>query len=45
MNIFDIEGIDVIDLPTSIRSQIPSFPDVNMRGYSDCFACRLMLLY
>lgn len=45
MNIFDIEGMDVIDLPTALRSQIPSFPDINMRGYSDCFASGKYGLY
>lgn len=40
MNIFDIDGIDVIDLPTAIRSQIPSFPEHNLRGFSGCFACK-----
>lgn len=32
-------GIDVLDLPTSIRGQIPSFPDSDLRGFSDGFAC------
>lgn len=38
LNIFDIEGVESIDMPTYERSQIPSFADPNMRGYSSCFS-------
>mmetsp|Transcript_8789 Transcript_8789/g.14972 ORF Transcript_8789/g.14972 Transcript_8789/m.14972 type:complete len:537 (-) Transcript_8789:143-1753(-) len=38
MNIFDAVGIETLDLPTSIRAQIPSFPDSDLRGFSDGFA-------
>ena len=45
MNIFDIGGVDLIDLPTAIRSQIPSFPEHNLRGFSGCFASGKYGLY
>lgn len=35
-------GIDVLDLTTSVRAQIPSFPDSDLRGFSDGFACKYM---
>lgn len=38
MNDFDVTGIDFIDLPTTTRTQIPSFADVNLRGYISGFA-------
>lgn len=40
MNIFDAAGIDVLDMPTYVRSQIPSFPDSDLRGFSGGFACK-----
>mmetsp|Transcript_7863 Transcript_7863/g.11718 ORF Transcript_7863/g.11718 Transcript_7863/m.11718 type:complete len:668 (+) Transcript_7863:194-2197(+) len=38
MNIFDAAGIDVLEMPTYTRSQIPSFPDSDLRGFSGGFA-------
>ena len=38
MNDFDISGIDVIDLSITTRSQIPSFADEDLRGFSGGFA-------
>jgi hypothetical protein len=38
MNIFDIDGVDVMDMTTQSRNQIPSFPEINLRGFSGCFA-------
>lgn len=38
MNIFDIEGVDVLDMTAQNRDQIPSFPEINLRGFSGCFA-------
>jgi hypothetical protein len=35
-------GIETLDLPTSIRAQIPSFPDSDLRGFSDGFACKYL---
>ena len=40
LNIFDIQGMESMDLTSYTRSQVPSFADINMRGYSDCFACK-----
>jgi hypothetical protein len=39
MNIFDAAGIDIIELTTSTRSQIPSIPDSDLRGFWGGFAC------
>ncbi len=44
LNIFDIEGMEAMDMTSYTRSQIPSFPDINMRGYADCFACKYSFL-
>jgi len=38
MNNFEIEGVDFIDMPTTIRTQIPSFPDFTLRGFMGGFA-------
>jgi hypothetical protein len=39
MNIFDAAGIDIIELTTTTRSQIPSIPDSDLRGFWGGFAC------
>jgi hypothetical protein len=39
MNIFDAAGIDILDLTTATRSQIPSIPDSDLRGFWGGFAC------
>mmetsp|Transcript_7911 Transcript_7911/g.13110 ORF Transcript_7911/g.13110 Transcript_7911/m.13110 type:complete len:630 (+) Transcript_7911:171-2060(+) len=38
MNDFEITGVDFIDIPTTIRTQIPSFPDFSLRGFMGGFA-------
>jgi len=38
MNNFDVGGISVLDLSTTTRSQIPSFADEDLRGFSGGFA-------
>jgi hypothetical protein len=38
MNNFDLGGIRVLDLSTTTRSQIPSFADEDLRGFSGGFA-------
>ena len=43
MNQFNIYGVDYLDLSTTKRNQIPSFADVNLRGFSYGFACKLIL--
>lgn len=47
MNNFSIEGIEYLDLAATTRSQIPSFADINLRGYSTGFVCKFFftLLY
>lgn len=40
MNDFSLSGLDYIDLPTAERAQVPSFADVNFRGFSGGFACK-----
>lgn len=45
LNIFDADGIETLDLPATIRSQIPSFPDSDLRGFSDGFASGLYGLF
>lgn len=36
-----LPGIDVMDLPETIRSQIPSFPDTDLRGFTGGIASRI----
>eukprot|EP00604_Paraphysomonas_vestita_P001611 CAMPEP_0174822304 /NCGR_PEP_ID=MMETSP1107-20130205/14895_1 /TAXON_ID=36770 /ORGANISM="Paraphysomonas vestita, Strain GFlagA" /LENGTH=466 /DNA_ID=CAMNT_0016040871 /DNA_START=484 /DNA_END=1884 /DNA_ORIENTATION=- len=38
MNIFDAAGIDILDMATTTRSQIPSIPDDDLRGFWGGFA-------
>lgn len=38
MNSFSLDGIIFLDLPTTTRTQIPSFADFNLRGFSAGFA-------
>lgn len=40
MNSFDLSGLEFIDLPTTTRTQVPSFADVDLRGFSYGFACK-----
>lgn len=40
MNKFGLAGIDSMDIPTTIRTQIPSFPDFNLRGFMGGFASK-----
>lgn len=40
MNDFGLNGIDFIDIPTTIRTQIPSFPDFKLRGFMGGFASK-----
>lgn len=42
MNNFSIEGIEFLDLASTTRSQIPSFADINLRGFSTGFVCKLL---
>ena len=44
MNNFDPSGITSLDLTITTRNQIPSFADLNLRGYSYGFACKFVLL-
>jgi hypothetical protein len=40
MNQFTSSGVDYLDLTVTTRKQIPSFPDINLRGFSYGFACK-----
>lgn len=40
MNDYSTKGIEFIDLTTTQRSQIPSFADTNLRGFSYGFPCK-----
>ncbi len=41
MNDFSLSGVDFLDLTTAQRNQIPSFADVNLRGFTAGFASKL----
>lgn len=43
MNDFSPSGIDYLDLTSAQRNQIPSFADVNLRGYSAGFASEWLI--
>ncbi len=43
MNDFSMTGIDFVDLPTATRNQIPSFADVDLRGFSYGFASKFIV--
>lgn len=43
MNNFELSGVTGLDLPVTTRNQIPSFADINLRGFSYGFACTLNL--
>lgn len=38
MNKFNLDGITILDLTTRIRAQIPSFADIDLKGYTGGFA-------
>jgi hypothetical protein len=40
LNDFALSGIDSIDIPTTIRTQVPSFPDFKLRGFWGGFASK-----
>jgi hypothetical protein len=40
MNDFSLSGVDYIDIPTTIRTQVPSFPDFKLRGFWGGFASK-----
>lgn len=40
MNKFNLANIEVIDLTTTLRAQIPSFADIDLRCFSGGFACK-----
>ena len=39
LNDFSIDGVKLLDMPSTIRNQIPSYPDSDLRGFSACFPC------
>ena len=39
MNNFALSGIDVVDMTATLRVQIPSFADIDLRCYTAGFAC------
>jgi hypothetical protein len=41
MNDFSPTGISILDMPSTTRNQIPSFPDTQLRGFSFGFASGL----
>lgn len=41
MNQYSISGIDGLDLGKILRTQVPSFPDTDLRGFIQGFACKL----
>lgn len=45
LNIFGVNGMTVLNLPETTRFQIPSFADINLRGYVGGFACKMALLW
>jgi hypothetical protein len=40
MNSFNREGVEFVDVSNTTRNQIPSFFDINLRGFSYGFACK-----
>lgn len=40
MNKFSVAGIDTLDLTTTLRAQIPSFADIDLRCFSGGFSCK-----
>lgn len=44
MNIFGVAGITVVDCTVTSRTQIPSFADLDLRGFSGGFACKYLLV-
>jgi hypothetical protein len=45
MNDFTTNGVEFVDLTTTKRSQIPSFADTNLRGFSFGFPCTSCFLW
>jgi len=43
LNDFNPSGVEFLDMTTAIRNQIPSYPDVDLRGFSAGFPCFLLL--
>lgn len=44
MNDFTFNGVEYVDISVTTRNQIPSFYDVNLRGFSYGFACKCLHL-
>lgn len=42
MNDFSLNGVSYIDLAATTRNQIPSFYDIDLRGFSFGFACKFL---
>lgn len=40
MNQFSLSAVDIADLPVATRQQVPSFQDLNLRGFIGGFACK-----
>ena len=38
MNNYNLDGIEFFDMSSTTRSQVPSFDDFKLRGYSGGFA-------
>ena len=42
MNQFSLSAVDIADLPVATRQQVPSFQDLNLRGFIAGFACKYL---
>ena len=42
MNMFNLAGVDMVDMTTLARAQIPSFADIDLRCFSGGFACKFL---
>ena len=39
LNNFELGGVDYTDLSVTMRNQIPSYSDINLKGFSFGFSC------
>jgi len=45
MNDYSLNGVVFLDMPSTTRSQVPSFADFKLRGYSGGFASKCVVDY
>ena len=45
LNNFELNGVEYLDFTKTTRTQIPSFNDISLTGFSYGFACKIFILF